>query len=279
MNTAPSDIKQRKLQLETGFTMHYAETGGPAGHPVIFLHGITDSWVSFSGVLPLLPEHFHAFALDQRGHGDSERPERYDLDAFAADVKAFMAAKSIGEATLVGHSMGSYVAQRVALNHPELVSSLVLVGSMTTPVNDVTKELDTMFRTVTDPVNPDFVTEFQTSTIHHPVPDAFLERIIQESLKLPARVWRDAWAGFFAGDHAPRLSEVRAPTLILWGEEDGAFPLEDQTRLVDLVPDATLKRYPDTGHALHWERAEQFVEDLVTFLQDKKPLEPVSNAL
>lgn len=267
MSTTLSTIKQDNIQLKTGFTMHYAEAGNPNGQAIIFLHGITDSWVSFSGVLPLLPATLHAFALDQRGHGDSARPESYTLDSFAADVKEFMGVKGISSATIVGHSMGSYVAQRVAINHPELVSRLILVGSMTTPVNDVTVELDELFRAVTDPVDPDFVKEFQTSTIHHPVPDAFLNLIIEESLKLPARVWRNAWTGFFTENHAARLPELHVPTLILWGEEDGAFPREDQARLLELIPNATLKLYPETGHALHWERPERFVSDLLGFVQ------------
>ena len=74
-------------QLASGLQIHYAEQGDPGGEPILFLHGYTDSWFSFSRLLPLLPDHYRALALDQRGHGDSERPDdRYTFDDFAADV-------------------------------------------------------------------------------------------------------------------------------------------------------------------------------------------------
>ena len=61
--------------LSTGVRLHYAERGNRGGEAIIFLHGYSDSWFSFSRVLPLLSPSYHAFALTQRGHGDSDKPE------------------------------------------------------------------------------------------------------------------------------------------------------------------------------------------------------------
>src|ERR687897_3813502 len=114
--------------IETGLRLHYAEQGDPTGEAIVFLHEYSDSWYSFSRVLPLLSSEYHAFALTQRGHGDSDKPECcYTLDDFAADVDAFMEAVSIQDATLVGMSGGSFMAQRVALDYPHRVSRLVLI--------------------------------------------------------------------------------------------------------------------------------------------------------
>jgi non-heme chloroperoxidase len=89
----PSNVQFATTRLSTGVTLHYAERGVPTGEAIIFLHGYTDSWFSFSRVLPLHSPSYHAFALTQRGHGDSDKPECcYTLGDFAADVDAFLEA-------------------------------------------------------------------------------------------------------------------------------------------------------------------------------------------
>ena len=87
----PNDVEFATTQLATGVRLNYAERGDREGQAIIFLHGYSASWFSFSRVLPLLSPVYHAFALTERGHGDSDKPERcYTLDNFAADVDAFM---------------------------------------------------------------------------------------------------------------------------------------------------------------------------------------------
>jgi pimeloyl-ACP methyl ester carboxylesterase len=78
------------VSLPTGVRIEYVEQGRADGVPVIFLHGVTDSWRSFERVLPLLPPDVHAFALSQRGHGDSSRPTSgYRFADMSADLLAF----------------------------------------------------------------------------------------------------------------------------------------------------------------------------------------------
>jgi non-heme chloroperoxidase len=91
--------------LSTGVTLHYAERGDRKGETIIFLHAYTDSWFAFSRVLALLSPSYHAFAPDEGGHGDSDKPGCcYTADDFTADVDAFMDAVGIEEATLGGDS-------------------------------------------------------------------------------------------------------------------------------------------------------------------------------
>jgi non-heme chloroperoxidase len=191
--------------------------------------------------LSLLSPSYHAFALTQRGHGDSDKPECcYTPDDFAADVDAFMDAVGIEEATLIGHSGGMLIAPRVALSYPSRVSRLVLIGS---PImganNEVMLELGQAVRTLEDPVPPEFVRAFQESTIYYPLPEEFLNKVVSESLKLPARVWRDYMEGvILTPDHAARLGEINVPTLILWGEQDAMFSHEKGERLARTIPEA-----------------------------------------
>jgi non-heme chloroperoxidase len=219
--------------LSTGVRLHYAERGNPTGEAIVFLHGYSDSWFSFSRILPLLSPSYHAFALTERGHGDSDKPQCcYTLEDFAADVDAFMEVVGVEKATLVGSSGGGFIAQRVAARYPHRVSRLVLMGTAAEGSGfRGISELREAVRTLEDPVPPEFVREFQQSTIIQPVPEEFFETVVLESLKLPARVWRDYFEGMVLADAAP-LGEIEAPTLIIWGEHDlgGARPLPPARR-------------------------------------------------
>ena len=271
----PNDVQFTTTRLSTGVTLHYAERGDREGEAIVFLHAYVDSWFTFSRMLPLLSPSYHAFAPDQRGHGDSDKPQCcYTADDFTADVDAFIVAAEIEEATLVGDSSSGMIAQRVAIESPQRVSRLVLVGSPPTLANNeaVMKAGEEMLAGLEDPISPGFVREFQESTIHHPVPEEFLSTVITQSLKVPAHVWRDYWEGVvLTVDDTSRLGDIEVPTLILWGEHDSFLHREEQERRAAAIPDATLKVYPDTGHAVAWERPEWVVRDLVAFMRGGGP--------
>jgi non-heme chloroperoxidase len=251
--------------------VHYAEPGDREGEAIVFLQAYVDSWFSYSRVLPLLSPEYHAFAPDQRGHGDSDKPQCcYTADDYAADIDAFMEAVSIEKATLVGDSSGGLIAQRVALDYPHRVSRLVLIGSPTTLVNnEAVRELgEGLLAGLEDPISPEFVREFVLGTIHDPLPEEFLVETVSQSLKVAARVWSDYWEGVvLTADDTARLHEIGAPTLILWGEQDALLPREEQEWRAAVIPDATLKVYPETGHLAHWVRPEWVVRDLEAFLK------------
>ena len=272
----PNGVEFATTHLSTGLRVHYAEQGNREGEAIIFLHAYVDSWFSYSRVLPLLSPGYHAFAPDQRGHGDSDKPECcYTADGYAADVDAFMEAVGIEKATLVGDSSGGLIAQRVALDYPHRVSRLVLIGSPTTLVNNETvielgKE---MLAGLEDPISPKFVREFVWGTIHDPVPEEFLAGAVSQSLKVPAHVWRDYYEGVvITVDDTARLHEIGAPTLILWGEKDALLPREEQEWRAAAIPHATLKVYPETGHLAHWVRPEWVVRDLEAFIRESRPV-------
>lgn len=185
----------------------------------------------------------------------------------AADVLAFMDAKQIVRATIVGHSMGSYVAQQVALAAPRRVSHLVLVGSSTAP-RTITgfAEFATAVTALEDPVPTRFLRDFQVSTVYQNVSDAFIERAVSESAKLPARVWKALLAGMTATDPATPLGRSGIPTLMLWGEKDAYMSRSEQDALLATIRSARLKPYPNTGHALHWEHPADFARDVDLFV-------------
>lgn len=257
----------QSVQLSTGVNLQYVEQGNRAGIPVIFLHGFTDSWHSYEGVLPHLPATVHAFALSQRGHGDTEKPlTGYDPKDFAADVAAFLEAKKIKAALIVGHSMGSVIAQRFAVDHPAKTLGVVLIGTFADlNRNEAVQGFGRVLDTLNDPVDEKFAAEFQQSTLANPIPPAFLQTMIQESLKVPARVWKSVADPLFKVNYVPLLKSYTKPVLIVWGDKDLFSPRQDQDLLAKTLSRSKLLVYTGIGHAVHWEAPAKFAADLTAF--------------
>jgi non-heme chloroperoxidase len=256
------------VTLPNGVTIPYIAQGQTSGVPVIFLHGATDSWRSFEHLLPLLPDWMRAFAITQRGHGDASRPATgYRLRDFAADVAAFMDALRLRSAIVVGHSLGASVAQRFATDYPERVRGLTLAGAFPSfrDHNTVADHWATEVARLSDPIDPEFVRDFQKSTFAGPVSADLLETVVAESLKVPARVWKATFAALLKEDTVQELDTITAPTLLIWGSKDAFCTRDDQDTLMEAIPGSRLAVYSDTGHAVHWEEPDRFAADFTTF--------------
>lgn len=262
----------KSVELSNGVGLPYAEQGDPAGRPVLLLHGFGDSWRSFALVLGHLPESIHAFALTLRGHGDASRPSTgYGIRDFAADLAEFQDVLDLRAAVIVGHSMGSAVAIRFALDQPARTMGLVLVGaSPTMGSTSAAREFwDSTVSKLTDPVNADLVRGMTESTLAKPVPRDFLDAAIREGLKVPAFVWKAAFQSRWRleGDYSTDLGKIKAPTLLVWGDQDARYPRADQEVLKSAIASARLLVYRGAGHLLHWEEPQRFASDLVTFVE------------
>lgn len=269
MSSSPApSLPTRRATLPTGVSLEYVEQGSPDGLPVLFCHGLTDSRRSFEPVLPHLPRSIRAFAVSQRGHGDSSRPETgYRVRDFAADLAAFLDAVGVERAVVVGHSMGGFIAQRYALDYPGRTAGLVLESTWAGfGGNPVVLEFAELVAGLEDPIEPGFAAEFQRSTLARPIPDDFLAAVIQESLKVPARVWKAALQGLLEVDHRPELPTIQAPTLLVWGDQDAFCARSDQDTLAT-IPGSELLVYAGNGHAVHWEDPQRFAADLAAFVR------------
>lgn len=287
---APSGAKRRPsacpsvdgpkchVRLRTGIRMAYVETGPRRGRPVILLHGLTDSSRSWSLAMQALHARrpgWHLMALDQRGQGGSSMPQQakcrrapaqcFRAADLAQDVVAFMNAKHLRRATVAGHSMGSVVAQEVALRHPRRVSKLILIASSTTGIDNPTLADFVMpqirkwrnaleAKGVSWPAgaygltpldaDPDALTFMREGWDVDPVaPASFVEAVAQDTAKVRLGTWLGETQALLRVDNARRLRHLRTPTLVLWGTQDAIFYAKpDQQGLVAALKQAARGR-------------------------------------
>ncbi|WP_119304820.1 alpha/beta fold hydrolase [Dongia deserti] len=261
-------LTEQSIRLPNGVALCYVEQGPAGAIPIILLHGYPDSWQSYEAVLAHMPRSIRVIALSQRGFGNSDKPAAgYHPRDLAADLAEFMKRRKIPEAVIVGHSMGALVAQRAALDFPELVAGLVLIGTFRKQADNAElNEMMSTLRRMTDPIELDVVRAFQASTLAQPVRDEFFKVVVAESARLPLRIWRAALKKLATYDDFVELSGISAPTLLYWGECDGFSTYEQQQEIARAIPDAELRVYAGAGHSLHWEEPKRFATDLVTFM-------------
>jgi rifampin ADP-ribosylating transferase len=254
--------------LRDGLELPYVEQGDPDGVPVVLLHAWLDSRRCFDQLLAMLPERIHAFAFDQRGHGDASKPaDGYGLRDFADDIGAFMDAVGLHAAVLAGASSGGYVAQRFAVDDPDRTLGLALLGSPRSlrgprpPFADVVATLE-------DPINAAFVRELNGGMLGREVPEAIIEVLCRENLKVPARVWREAFDGLLTAEPPLDTGPISARTLIGWGACDSLLPRADQDTMAAEVPGARLVIYDGVGHLPVIEAPERVAADLTALCDE-----------
>lgn len=110
--------------------------------------------------------------------------------------------------------------------------------------------------------------EFAESIISQEVPQAFLDTIVQENLKVSARVWKATFEGLLEDDTFSELNKINAPTLIVWGDRDTVLPRVDQDALKTAITGSRLVVYPGAGHALYWEEPDRVAADIAAFIEE-----------
>ena len=221
----------------------FTERGDRSGPAVLLLHAWIESLRSFDRLTPLLQPSLRVLALDQRGHGEADKPaDGYDLESLAGDVVAFLDAMEVPSVVLAGSSSGGYVAQQVAIRYPHRVAGLVLIGSPLTlhgrpPFAHEIEGLD-------DPLDPRWVRQFlEWFPLFHEVPDWYFEDRVDDAARIPAAVWRQSLAGLTTSPPPIGLGSICAPTLIIWGDRDGLLARADQAALASAIPNSHLVVY------------------------------------
>ena len=252
------------IRLPGGRSHHYVSVGA-SGPRVVLLHGFTDSWRSFELLFEGLAAKFQLFAFDQRGHGGSEVAHSYATPDFAADAIAFIESLGGEPVHLVGHSLGTIVAQRIAQTRPDLLASLILISAApSTAGHPGLQEMRGDLAAFADHVPRDYATGFQASTAHQPLAPAQLAIFVDESMKLSLDTWRRTVDGLLAD--TALSTPIAVPTLSIWGVRDGVFDAAAQQALARKIPQLVVAHYEDVGHAPHWEAPARVAKDIENFI-------------
>jgi len=270
------DAMKKTVQLPDGVTLAYIDTGSSTGPAVVLIHGYTDNARDWVPVLPYLSKRFRLILVDIRGHGKSSKPECcYTRLDFAYDIKLLLDALSIRQADIVGHSLGSIIAQTFAEYWPERTDRVVLIsstggrppGSTAPPQFDFAAEI----RKLKEPIDPDspFMIAWWDSPT--PVNPDFIRRQRQDSAAIPLKVWLAVLdealptATAYA-DLQSTLPRLKAPTLLIWGSKDPIMEEPVRKTLRDALPGAQVKIFDGLGHNPFWEDPKAVAGSINTFL-------------
>ena len=280
----PADAVHRDVPLSDGGTLHVVERG--TGRPLVLLHGITLSSLTWHYQLQDLADRFRVLAVDHRGHGSSKPGDGgWELSRLALDVEELLEDLDLRDAVVVGHSMGGMVALRFALDHPDTlrdrVAGLVLMSTSGTPVHRLAA-----WKALSDAVTPSVKRGlalgdrlpgglFPASDLSYLVfrfgmgqgaaPELVeLNRLMTAST--PVSVWSELMSGVVGFDVRERFHEVDVPALVLVGTRDLLTPPSAARALVAGLPGARpLVAYPGAGHMLMLERRHEVNEALESF--------------
>jgi len=262
-----------------GVRIHYQEAGDEKAPPIILIHGFISSNLIWSHVLePLAQKGFRAIAPDLPGYGYSEKPRdaEYTINEQARSVIGLMDRLGIRKAAIAGASYGGAIAATMALDYPERVEKLILVGAVTNDeakkkfllrvsvlplIGDIAtplflgsrwilrKRMEEMYRRMQRPIN-----EKMVASRHHLLETANAHRAMIRTAR--------RWSANRIGREA---SLIRQPTMLVWGDQDDHIPLDDAFRLRDAMPNAKLIVFRNCGHLPPAECPEKFVEAVAEF--------------
>jgi len=248
--------------------LHYEVYG--RGRPVILLHGWLGSWGLWRETMTYLGQNYRTYALDFWGFGESGRKRStYKVQDFVSLVNQFMEQLGITSAPLVGHSMGGTVSLSVALEYPQRVEKVVIIGS---PI--VGSSLAFPLKLAGIPFNARFLftffplfraimrlaSPFICSDPTFPdLMDKDLSRTTLESFLISIATLRRT-------DLRPRLNQIQIPVMGMFGDVDNIVHPQQWKPLLAGVPHARIERFPQAGHFIMLDEPPIFLNTLKDFL-------------
>ncbi|GGU19428.1 alpha/beta fold hydrolase [Streptomyces daghestanicus] len=252
-----------------------AGPGGPgdpdgAGRPgVLLLHGLMGRASHWAATARWLSGRHRAVALDQRGHGRSEKPpeDAHTREAYIEDVGAALDRLGLAPAVLIGHGMGALTAWQFAARHPELVRGLVVCDMRASALGGASQQdwaewfrsWPVPFATLAD-VRKWFGEDDPWVERPNPARGAFYAEVMAEA----ADGWRPVFdpeqmlgarATWVRDAHWDELAQVRCPTLVVRGL-DGELGRAEAQEMVRVLPRGRYAEVPDAGHLVHYDQPE-----------------------
>lgn len=271
MNDPTPEIGQ--TVCAAGFKTNYHDRGD--GPVIVLLHGSgpgVSAWANWAGIIPTLAERFRVIAPDALGFGHTQRPEdeTYDLSRWTEHLIAFLRALDLKNVTLVGNSFGSALAMAIALEAPELVGRLALMGAVGLDF-ELSEGLDTAWGYRPSLANMRALLElfaFDRSRVSDSLVEmrhaASIRPGVQESFSRMFPAPRQAGIAMLAQtDEAIR--SIKQRTIIIHGRHDKIIPVENAHKLHDLIPQSDLHILSQCGHWVQIERSRDFLSILNSF--------------
>jgi pimeloyl-ACP methyl ester carboxylesterase len=246
-----------------------------AGEPLVLIHGAQGDRSMFSGIAPVFAKQFQVLTFDQRGSGQSEKPDmEYSIAMLADDTAVLMDHVGFAAAHIVGVSMGGMIAQEFALRHPRRTRALVL--GCTTPGGPKSVRLGGDALTKAYSTQPMSAEErgralaeacFTKGYIeqHPEIIPAMIEARRQRPLDPVALGHRMKAA--YAHDTYDRLPQITCPTLVITGKDDVLISWENSRILAERIPGAKLVLLEPAGHVFWTEQPERSQDAILTFLR------------
>lgn len=250
-----------------GQKIHYLEAG--SGPTVILLHGLGGSTQNWMFTVGPLAEKYHVLVPDQIGFGKSDKPTtNYRIRTYVDFLDQFCKQLKIDRVTLVGNSLGGWIAAAFTIAFPTRVERLVLVDSTgyAPPANFDYQSLYALNPATKEGMRALAAKVFYSKTYSS---DAFVDQILAQRMSagdgytinmLIESVIRKE--DFLDGG----MQSIKQPTLIIWGREDGLTPLNDGERFKKEIPNSKLVVIEQCGHAPQVEKAAEFNAAVLKFL-------------
>ncbi|MGH7984419.1 MAG: alpha/beta fold hydrolase [Candidatus Udaeobacter sp.] len=256
-----------------GAKIHYVEAGNPENHSgLILIHGLADDARIWDSVVPALSARFRVIALDQIGFGRSDKPLlNYRVSTFVDFLDGFMTELKIERASLIGNSLGGWVAAAFALAHPERIERLVL--SDAAGYAALAKTLDPRALRALRLASREDIRYLGPLTFHdkrfyQDVDLAFKERVTAGDSYTVGQLLDAMIRGDDALDN--RLNAINRPTLILWGHDDKLIPLTFGERFHKEIANSRLRVIDNCGHIPQLECPTEFSSAVLHFFSDPK---------
>ena len=262
--------------IKTGdFNTNYHDVG-EGGVPLLLAHGSgpgVSAWANWRLVLPILSQNRRVLAPDFVGFGYTDRPEGLALNmkTWVKQLVDFIDALGIEKVDIVGNSFGGGLAINMALDYPERIRKIVLMGSMGVSF-PITEGLDNVWGYEPSVENmksaiDSFVYDKARSTedLARMRYEASIEPGFQESFSSMFPAPRQRWVESMARADE-EIKTINKPTLIVHGREDEVIPVENSYRLINLIENAQLHIFGKCGHWTQIEHSEEFANIVDTFL-------------
>jgi pimeloyl-ACP methyl ester carboxylesterase len=240
------------------------------GAPLLLIQGLGYGRWSWAPIVPALAERYRVLWFDNRGIGDSDKPDGpYTAKLMASDALQVLDEAGVERAHVLGASLGGMIAQEVAAGTPERVDKLVLCcttpgGAATLPMPDVTVRLFTEAATLAPEVALRRFVEnaLAADAAADLIQELFELRVANPPDPLGWQAQAAAGLGFAGVDGA-----IAAPTLIVTGTEDNVVDPRNSDVLAERIPGAEVHRIENAGHLFFWEQPNEFVRIVSEFLQ------------